>query len=340
MTAVILQGKADQLPLPDSSVDLLLTSPPYWSLRSYSDGGKHYEGQIGSEPTAGEYISRLVNCTREWVRVLKPEGSMFINLGDKYGRGTRTTVHGSNSKTGYVDDGETGRCIPTGNDKSLLGLPWRYALACVDTLGLILRAEIIWSKVNGLPESVSDRVRRSHEQVFHFVKNKKYFTAVDEIREEHSPVSVARGKRNRFVPDHSQDGAGTPNTLDPGKMCNPLGKLPGSVWGIPSLPLLVPQELGVKHFAAFPPELCRRIILGWSPPGGVVVDPFGGSGTAAMTASVLGRTGISVDLSHDYCRLARWRTGDEVQRARVLRKKVGKPRAKQPKAPADQPSLW
>src|SRR6266498_2583099 len=144
--AVVLRGDAAHLPLPDESVDLLCTSPPYYSQRSYVDAGKHYEGQIGSEGNAREYIDSLTRCTREWVRVLKPAGSLFVNLGDKYGRGTRTTIHGSGSKTGYVDGGGTGSCVPTGHDKSLLGLPWRYALACTDELDLVLRRDIIWSK--------------------------------------------------------------------------------------------------------------------------------------------------------------------------------------------------
>jgi DNA modification methylase len=444
MSVMILQGDARNIPLPDSCVDLIVTSPPYWQLRSYSDDGEHYEGQIGSEPTSGEFLDNLLDCTREWMRVLKSSGSLFINLGDKYGRGTRTTIHGGNSKSSYVDEGRPGYCAPTGNDKSLLGLPWRYALRCTDELGLILRAEIIWSKVNGLPESVTDRVRRGHEQVFHLVKQPKYFTAVDEIREPHSEVSVKRSGRAYNAGDSFS--VSTPNTLDPEKFCNPLGKLPGSVWSIPSSPLKVPDWVGIDHFAAYPPELCRRIILGWSPkeicgvcgegrkpviqishekgwtrrtshdeyrhngeslgqqvnnrqlaeilgyacactpytdhPGtgepttfmgkyseavkagvyevlgnrkrtgpwreyhldnwespetypSVALDPFGGTGTTAMVADVLGRTGISVDASYDYCKLARWRTSDPQQRAKVLGEKL----EKVPFYP-DQPSLF
>jgi hypothetical protein len=156
-----------------------------------------------------------------------------------------------------------------------MGIPWRYALACIDDLGLILRAEVIWSKVNGLPESVTDRVRRSHEVWFHFTLQPRYFSAVDEIREEYServvdrqryagrddvPLSKDRGDRNDGNPARGILGHGH-------RGLSPLGKLPGSVWTVPTQPLRVPESLGVDHFAAFPMAFPRRIIQGWSPSG-------------------------------------------------------------------------
>jgi hypothetical protein len=151
--------------------------------------------------------------------------------------------------------------------KSLLGLPWRYAHACTDQLGLILRAEIIWAKPNGLPESVTDRVRRAHEQVFHFTRQPRYYAAVDEIREPH--LEPGRGGPDsgsqRRVNGGANQGFGLSGQFM--REYNPLGKLPGSVWEIPSAPLQVPERLGVDHFAAFPPALVRPIVLGWSPPG-------------------------------------------------------------------------
>ena len=409
MTAIVLRGDAARLPLPDGSVDLLLCSPPYFGLRSYSDGGEVYDGQIGSEETPAAYIAALLGCTREWMRCLKPGGSIFVNLGDKY-----STYTGANWGNGRSLDGYRGQSrVPDGGPvnapgvygipyKSLMGLPWRYALGCIDDLGLTLRAEIIWDKPNGMPESCTDRVRRSHEQVFHLVKEARgYFSAVDEIRGPHASASIARSRRAYNAGD--QFSVGTPNTLDPAQFCNPLGKLPGSVWEIPPVPLTVPGWLGVDHFAAYPPELCRRIILGWSPSGictecgegrrpqvlreigpdhqgrigtlhggdrarlghaterkmldglslrtitgyacacpdvsaparpSVVVDPFGGTGTTSLVADVLGRIGITVDRSADYCRLARWRTADPAERARAL----GVP--KPPPVPEGQGSLF
>ena len=144
-----------------------------------------------------------------------------------------------------------------------MGLPWRYALGAIDDLGLILRAEVIWAKPNGLPESVTDRVRRSHEQWFHLTLQPRYYSAVDEIREPHQPQSIARTQRNRFAPDLSQTGVGSPNTLSPGEACNPLGKLPGSVWTIPTQPLTVPPGLGVDHFACVDTETEILTPRGW-----------------------------------------------------------------------------
>jgi DNA modification methylase len=382
VSAVILRGDAASLPLADESVDLIVTSPPYFGLRSYSDGGEHYAGQIGSEATPREFTDALLDCTREWVRVLKPSGSIFVNLGDKYASGGRATYDAtwrrdkSGASVARPQDG-----MPA---KSLLGLPWRYALGCMDDLGLILRAEIVWAKPNGLPESVTDRVRRSHEQVFHLTKQPRYFAAVDEVREPQATLGERHGRKTG-----GKDGHPTWHAT-PERELNPLGKLPGSVWEIPSQPLTVPAHLGVDHFAAFPMELPRRAILGWSPSGictecgegrrpmtsktpeyhrgagrmgshtrrdatrngehtgkiataveyrdrvtitgyacacpkpdaparpAVVLDPFGGTGTTALVAAVHGRTGISVDRSADYCRLARWRTSDPAERARAM----------------------
>ncbi len=397
MTAYSVRGNAEQLPLADSSVDLIVTSPPYFGLRSYTDGGAHYAGQVGDEQTPTEYLDRLIACTREWLRVLKPSGSLFVNLGDKYS-GAQQQNSGKQATTSSADYWRRTDPKRTGiPSKSLMLLPQRYAIRCVDELGMILRAEIVWSKPNGLPESVTDRVRRSHEQVFHFTQQQHYYSAVDEIREAYQPASVARSAYG-YIAGHEGGTNGKSNgplrsTREPG-VSNPLGKLPGSVWTIPTAPLQVPAHLGVDHFAAYPPELVRRIVLGWSPREvcqrcgegrrlvttadyehvnhtshaksragealhashrtqhnsavmrksvtitgyscacrdtaaptrpGVVLDPFGGTGTTALVASCRGRVGISVDLSYDYSRLARWRTCDPGERARVLQ--VEKPPA-------------
>ena len=419
-TATVIQANAHQLPIPDNTVDLVVTSPPYFALRSYQDGGEHYAGQIGDEPTPSEFVASLLDVTRECVRVLKPSGSLWVNLGDKYVADNRGS--GMDAKRGdakHAPRGPLGYITGGMRQKSLMGIPWRYALACIDDLGLILRAEVIWSKPNGLPESVTDRVRRSHEQWFHFTLNPRYFSAVDEIREGYAPGTAARyasgyKPEKRLLAGYvstARDRSLLDGDTGPGET-NPLGKLPGSVWTVPTEPLRVPDHLGVDHFAAFPTEWPKRIIQGWSPAGvcvacgegrrpvtvsertsgealrpeygagnhgkggstlgprgvvatitgyacacpepmieqevtefdydteqtvtrtvevpdpswinpapitpGVVLDPFGGTGTTAMVAKALGRHGISVDLSHDYCRLAEWRTNDRNQLAKVL----------------------
>lgn len=348
---MILQGDARALPLPDESVDLVVTSPPYFALRSYQDDGEHYEGQVGSESGPQAFLESLWAATREMVRVLKPEGSIFVNLGDKYaGTGGGNDQSGLSPKSTLQGNGHIGggpklratprvdkRTMPRNNTKettgfvrpkSLMGLPWRYAIGCMDQLDLILRAEIVWAKPNGLPESVKDRVRRNHEQWFHFTKQGVYFSSVDNVREPYPATTLARyrngGAANTVsgkVPGavSQRDKEGIPASWSG----NPLGRLPNSVWTIATEPLNVPQWARDKydlpeHFAAFPTEWPRRIILGWSPEGGTVLDPFGGTGTTALVAGALGRVGISVDLSHDYCELARWRINESGHGTKAL----------------------
>lgn len=430
----IIQGDARALSLPDSSVDLVVTSPPYFGLRTYRDGQAPYRGQLGAEDTPGDYLDNLITCTREMIRVLKPSGSVFINLGDKYsgyrnGSGKGRSRNGDRGVAHAPDGGN--RHLYGVPAKSLIGLPWRYALRCIDELGLILRAEIIWSKPSGLPESVLDRVRRSHETWFHLTLHPRYYSAIDEIREPHAPATLAR-YRTGLLPsrrgyDADRYGAAR-DGIRAGHHANPLGKLPGSVWSVSAQPLRVPKQLGIEHYAAFPVEWPTRLIRGWSPrrvctacgqgrrrvpvaygldtsrpqtrralelvrehgltdahlsalrsaglsdtpratdtqgrparrdhPAGqlvaearaalggyarefllsratdftdacdcadthapsvpgVVLDPFGGTGTTALAAAVQGRHGISVDASRDYCRLAAWRTHDPSQQARA-----------------------
>jgi DNA modification methylase len=421
-TAQVIRANSRHLPLADNSVDLVVTSPPYFALRSYQDGGEHYAGQIGDEPTPAEFVASLLEVTAECVRVLKPSGSLWVNLGDKYAgapSGPRQGMPDGATRKAESHIFQTRRKVtPAAPNKSLIGIPWRYALRCIDDLGLILRAEVIWSKPNGLPESVTDRVRRSHEQWFHFTLNPRYYSAVDEIREPH--LEPDRKRADVFGGVTGTNGvrhAGASTYTGP---TNPLGKLPGSVWTVPTEPLRVPDHLGIDHFAAFPTEWPKRIIAGWSPSGvcveceegrrpvtiagdyeqaghggnyaateygagnhgtqgstlrtistktitgyscdcpihepavgrdtpackcgrtfkswraqgvhetaerkkgaapttpAVVLDPFGGTGTTAMVAKALGRHGISVDMSADYCRLAQWRTNDRNQLAKVL----------------------
>jgi len=286
-SVTLWHGDALALPLEDATVDLVVTSPPYFGLRSYQDGGEHYAGQIGSEATPAEFVDALIAATREMVRVLKPSGSIWVNLGDKYS--SRVALRPSSHQDGLqpgrpgvekdwkaskargearmpyqnVTDRETGQFIP---EKSLMGIPARYMIRCIDELGLILRAEVIWSKPNGLPESVTDRVRRSHETWFHFTKEPRYYSAVDEIREAHEPGTHQRRLDGQPTPKQAAGLAnGTRRGYMPETYTNPLGKLPGSVWTIATQPLTVPASLGVDHFAAFPMEWPRRIITGWSP---------------------------------------------------------------------------
>jgi site-specific DNA-methyltransferase (cytosine-N4-specific) len=327
VSSIVIRGDARALPLADESVDLVVTSPPYWALRVYQDGGRAYDGQIGAEPSPVEYVAALLDVVRECVRVLKPTGSLFVNLSDKYaGRSGPQGATGQRADRAQAATHQRTAVHPA-PDKSLIGLPWRLALACVDDLGLILRRDIIWSKANPLPESVTDRCRGSHEYLFHLTKSPRYFAAVDEIRE---PYAEPGGRPGYGRPRPTNPGGNRgvhvgmlpeSATRDMGQ--HALGRVPGSVWELASEPFAPPAVSPLDgrplsdHYAAFPTALVRRIVLGWSPPGGVVVDPFGGTGTTALVASALGRVGVSADASHDYARLARWRTADPAQRAKA-----------------------
>lgn len=421
-TISLIRGDARNLPLPDASVDLIVTSPPYWKLRQYIDGGQAYEGQLGSEHTPAEYIANLLACTAEWTRVLKPGGSIWVNLGDKYARTGGADIRPRTLRRAGA--GTHLRAATTTGDipeKSLIGLPWRYALGCIDDLGLTLRAEVIWNKPNAMPESVNDRVRRSHEQWFHLVTSPRYYSAVDAIRQPHTmrPQRRPNGRPKDLTPrpDQPRQGWSTAKRDEPGVDGHPLGALPGSVWSICTQPLpKPPAELDIKHYAAYPLDLPHQIIAGWSPPGictecgegrrlvvekpgllggdnnpdsrngtrrrstmdgghaewarriatpdritghtcscpdtsaparpATVLDPFGGTGTTSLMAAALGRHGISIDMSDDYCRLAAWRTTDPKQIARALATpaKQSKPRppktasARKPTQPAPPPA--
>lgn len=371
----IVRGDARLLPLDAGSVDLIVTSPPYFGLRSYTDDGVHYAGQVGAERDPAGYLDTLIECTREMVRVLKPQGSIFVNLGDRYAARRRGPDGSSSKLTNQEQHRPYGPPPRFGvPNKSLQLLPERYRIRCVDELGLFARAVIIWSKPNGLPESVTDRVRRSHEDWVHLTVRPRYYSAVDEIREPHIRgwTPGRNGGTRPARADHLNTGLA-------GSAANPRGALPGSVWEVATQPLNAPSELGVDHFAAFPMEWPRRLILGWSPrevctrcgegrrpvrvsdrPGsgmlwsragkvetatgrrhdehtvhtvtgyactcpdtsapatpGLVLDPFGGTGTTALVATMLGRRGITVDRSSDYCRLANWRASDPKERARA-----------------------
>lgn len=287
--------------------------------------------------------------------MLKPGGSLFVNLGDKYAGSGGHHNDGISAKSTLSGNGHTGGVGAAGptkikatkrsapnrytqasdgiRTKSLMGLPWRYAIGCIDGQadpdgrGWILRSEIVWSKPNGLPESVKDRVRRSHEQWFHLTKEGTYYSDVDHLRTEHPGRDQVRPERG--VPANRGLATGERKiTAGGGDIArSPLGALPSSVWTIATQPLIVPAHVAVNHFAAFPTEWPRRLILGWSPPGGVVLDPFSGTGTTAGVARALGRFGVGMDLSADYMKLARWRIWESGMAAKIQSRTDGERQA-------------
>lgn len=292
MTVRIVQGDARKLDgVADGSVALICTSPPYPGQRLYEDDGKPIAGQIGAEQHPQEYLENLWACCKEWWRVLDDRGSLFVNLGDKRAAsGAPGTTSGLGSKpqgkrTG-IDSGYSRSHF--GRPKSRQMIPERFAIGCEDGLadpegiGWIVRQTFLdgvvpltWEKANGLPESVTDRTRDNWEVIYHLTKNERYYSAVDELREPHvepQRPGVMTWDERRGRTDHAarySDQNGHGGTA--GMAQHALGRLPGSVWRIATEPLTIPNWAKVKynlpsHFVAFPSEIPRRLILGWSPP--------------------------------------------------------------------------
>jgi len=280
----------------DDSVDCIVTSPPYWGLRDYG-----VDGQIGLEPTLGEYLQNILNVTVELRRVLKPNGTMFWVHGDSYfgsGRGKRGKT-AIDCRPGEIFPGiaekfrrSWGKCL------TLQG--FRLAVRMVDEQGWFLRNCVVWEKPNGMPESVKDRFSRRWEVVFLFTKSKKYFFDLDVVRVSYKQSTVQRskypwrGERCRGFPGPSIGGVD-------GKMVHPKGKNPGDVWSIPT------QPFKGAHFAVFPEKLVERCILSGCPPGGLVLDPFMGTGTVGVVALRLGRKFLGIEINRKYIEMAKER---------------------------------
>lgn len=273
----IVQGDARQVLacLPEGVVDCLVTSPPYWQQRDY----ERHRDQIGREGTPQAYIENLRAVFRQCQRVLKASGTAWLVMGDKYHRGR------------------------------LLGLPWRVALALVED-GWILRADCIWHKPNAMPAPVKTRPTVDHEYIFFLVRSPEHYYNADAIREPHvtfTPASRMRGGRRHFgvpggTPERGKN-AGNSN-LHHGRWdraFHPLGRNKRTVWSIPL------SKFRDAHFAVFPEALVEACILAGSPPGGLVLDPFMGSGTVCAVARRLGRAYLGIDCVPEYCAMARRR---------------------------------
>jgi DNA modification methylase len=308
---------------PAGCIDCCMTSPPYWGQRAYSGGG------IGLEETYGEYIENLLAVLAEVKRVLKPTGSFWLNIGDAY------------------------------SHKSLIGIPWRVALAMTDRQGWILRNSIIWNKVKGGPDNAKDKLRSVHENVFHFVKADRYYYDTDAIRCKPGQAKVINGavvsatgvsgvryrrqielstalKENekqaaykaldaildevrlgklsdfrmiirgqqRATHSDSEQVSGRARELAERGFYflkyHPNGAKPSDVWDI------LPEDTQKRklHFAPYPEDLCRIPILATCPEGGVVLDPFAGTGTTNLVAFWLGRKSVGIEMSGEYLRFA------------------------------------
>jgi DNA modification methylase len=331
---VILRADARFVPLREACVDCVVTSPPYWGLRDYGDGQ-----QIGLEVTPALYVAALVSVFREIWRVLRPDGTLWLNLGDCYATGGGRVgecpgggKQGESWKLRGVMTPPNRMPLPGLKSKDLVGIPWRVAFA-LQAAGWYLRSDIIWSKPNPMPESVTDRPTKSHEYVFLLAKSELYHYDAEAIAE---PVSAAmveqlqRGYNGHGTKDYAAAGVQNPSDVKTrivSRSRNKARKYRGEHGGNPALANThqgfgVPWEgstrnkrsvwsIGTQpyagaHFATMPEALVRPCILAGCPLGGLVLDPFLGSGTVGAVAEQLGRRWVGLDLR--YQALAKART--------------------------------
>jgi len=277
--------------LPDGAVNCCVTSPPYFGLRDYG-----VAGQIGAEALPAEYVAAMVAVFREARRVLADDGTLWLNLGDSYASGAggnpgKTTAFVGRTAVKEKIQAQS-RGVGDRPHKNLLGIPWRVAFALQDD-GWILRNDIIWSKPNAMPESVTDRLSTKHEHLFLFSKSRHYWFDLDPIRE---PAQTTNPVRHRATDAWTQ-GTGLPIHMGTTAK-HENGRNPGDVWTIPT------QPFSAAHFAVFPVEIPRRAIAAGCKPGGTVLDPFSGSGTTGLAAAELGRRYVGIDLNRDYLDLS------------------------------------
>jgi len=305
--------------LPDQSVHCCVTSPPYFGLRDYG-----HDGQIGLEPTPEEFVAKLVQVFREVRRVLRHDGTLWLNLGDSYAaqRGgthqpAETLAGGKGGKTQDGDRVNRDRhdgYNPTRNaqaiglkHKDLIGIPWRVAFA-FQADGWYLRQDIIWHKPNPMPESVTDRCTKSHEYIFLLSKSAKYYYDNEAIKElSVDPEGSAKRYKTPFFVGEKHESGGY--SMDGAKHTPGLKEFEGtrnkrSVWTVTTKPY------AGAHFATFPPDLIEPCILAGCPENGTVIDPFGGSGTTAGVALANGRNAILCELNPAYKPLIVMRVAD------------------------------
>jgi len=288
--------------LPDESVQCCVTSPPYWGLRDYG-----IDGQLGLEETPDAYVAKMVAVFREVRRVLRDDGTLWLNLGDSYagsgkGRntdGTRTDFSGLSGASGGCTEGTQPiyKDIPGLKSKDLVGIPWRVAFA-LQADGWWLRQDIIWHKPNPMPESVTDRCTKAHEYIFLLTKSARYYYDNEAVKEESVyPEDNRKSRVNENAKDFQRE---LGNRLEKGDKTYPYRNR-RSVWTVTTKPFKG------AHFATFPPDLIEPCILAGSAADTLVLDPFSGAGTTGVVAVQHGRRYIGIELNPDYLEMSRKR---------------------------------
>ena len=269
----IISGNAlDKLKeIPEQSIHTCITSPPYFNLRNYG-----HKDQLGLESSSEEFIQNLVNVFSQVKRVLRDDGTLWLNMGDTWDK-----------------------------NKQLLGIPWRTALALQQD-GWVLRSDIIWNKPAVMPSSVRDRVTNCHEYIFLLSKNKKYYYDNESIKED----STFKNSKGEFRPN-GMASIGKKNASKEGfeirsglsNMKEQPKRNKRSVWTITNKPFKD------AHFAVFPPDLIEPCVLAGCPEDGTILDPFAGSGTTGVVAQKHNRNAVLVELNEEYLKIARKRLG-------------------------------
>lgn len=328
MTVRILKGDCREVlrSLPDESVHCIVTSPPYWGLRDYG-----VDGQIGLENSAAEYVDALVGIFSDLWRVLRDDGTLWLNLGDSYaGGGNYRGLNSENTLTAKQrsNRGATGisqKLGALGKDagakpKDLVGIPWLCAFA-LRANGWYLRQDIIWSKPNPMPESVTDRCTKAHEYLFLLSKAAQYHYDADAVAEpaeyrnlvgqdasgfknaanfngKNADGGVRGERRGKALTSPRNDGNAWNEANGRGFNQTSETRNKRSVWEIPT------NAFPEAHFATFPPALIEPCILAGCPEGGTVLDPFGGAGTTGLVADRLQRDAVLIELNPEYAAMA------------------------------------
>ena len=286
------------------SVHCCVTSPPYWGLRDYG-----VPGQLGLEPNPEQYVMKMVEVFSLVHRVLRNDGTLWINLGDTYTSGNRTHRRDADSKNLAALQTFDRISTPPGlKPKDLIGIPWLVAFA-LQRAGWYLRQDIIWAKPNPMPESVTDRCTKSHEYIFLLTKSARYYYDAEAIKEDFAddrmgnPNGGGQYAKDAFVLLGTQKGLSKGKWNEDGKM---TGRNKRSVWTITTRPF---KE---AHFATFPPEIPEICIKAGSKTGDTILDPFSGAGTTGMVAEKLGRKYIGIELNPSYVSMSEDRIYAEV----------------------------
>lgn len=342
MTVRILQGDCRDVlrTLADESVHCCVTSPPYFGLRDYGNAA-----QIGLEPTPAEFVAQLVEVFREVRRVLRDDGTLWLNLGDSYAgyHGNKNSVIPTSATNGWTNGTNENERTSTANrnglkSKDLIGIPWRVAFA-LQADGWYLRQDIIWHKPNPMPESVRDRCTKAHEYVFLLSKSERYFYDLAAMQEPATAEHLAgnkshkaqtayeagderlrtkagltaycerqRSKRDSFKRDDSKRAEVIPGqTVGTHRADRDESNYDTATRNKRSVWTIATKPFSEAHFATMAPELAETCIKAGCPDGGTVLDPFGGAGTTGLVADQLQRDAVLCELNPEYIAIARRR---------------------------------